>query len=125
LNISSLSLNFNKNVEQVGQIWTYAKEAYNKQFSIDWSFEKLKFQDSFNYEDNVNKDLMMRIDFYDLNKTEIVFSILLGKVNLTEKTTSDWVWDLVSENITFKWLFSWVQAETLIIDTTNLSSYES
>lgn len=125
LNISSLSLNFNKNVEQVWQIWTYAKEAYNKQFSIDWSFEKLKFQDSFNYEDNVNKDLMMRIDFYNLNKTEIVFSILLGKVNLSEKTTSDWVWDLVSENITFKWLFSWVQAETLIISTTNLSDYES
>jgi hypothetical protein len=68
---------------------------------------------------------MMRIDFYNLNKTEIVFSILLGKVNLSEKTTNDWVWDLVSENITFKWLFSWVQAETLIISTTNLSDYES
>lgn len=109
--ISNLSFNFVKNLETIGRVGSFEVETYNKQFGFGGSFEKLKNQDDWAYENYVGKDLFFAVVFY--NEATPTLCLFCQKVMLDNKTTNDSVGEMLKENITFTGAFSGSISDTL------------
>ena len=122
--VSSLDLTVNKNVEKVGQLGSHNTAYVNKQFWFGGTIEYVKkLQNQLNFDDLVNKELMLRVVFEKWG-TEVC-SFVFWKVFMKEYTETDAVSEIEKATISFAWAFTKNEEETFSIYTDGLGSAES
>lgn len=124
--IQSFEITISKNLEDIYCLWnTEPTDFVNKNVTVEWSFVAV-FENEADYKDITFSDSTkaLRLQLIDWNTTiwasdNPTLTIDLAKASFTEWEKTQWNDEVVSQTITFNWMYSIADSSTIDIELTN------